>query len=127
ILQYRERMPAQIGRHAIDRRDAHVTGRCYDMYERHFFRHDPLQAMAGALLEQPRLATGVTALHHRCEDIPDATWREQVFERTHLTGRLSFLYSPVQGLAIAVNFFRDQSSGGFTDQEITDFSELAPM
>lgn len=103
---------------------ANVTADCFDHYRRWFWREDEGTRLAH---QSDRRAGGLAALHFQAEDIPLSTWRSEIYDRAHLSGRLSFYYEPVAGSTFAMNLYRDRTHGGFGRGEIDRLLGVAPL
>jgi DNA-binding CsgD family transcriptional regulator len=110
------------GPHARD-----VTAECFAIYRRQYWRSDQATRIAQHLRRDAQADSPVTALHFQPGDIPVAAWRNEIYEREHLSDRLSFLYSPLPHTAFAINLYRDESLGRFQSAEIEELLAIAPL
>jgi len=102
-----------------------VTPDCFALYRKHFWREDAGTLLAQRFSEQ-QLA-GVAAMHVRADDIAVPAWREEIYVRAHLAGRLNFFYAPVAGRIFSVNLYRDRARGGFSDSEVGCLLDVASL
>ena len=102
-----------------------ITPDCFALYRQHFWRHDEGTRVAEHVRTTD--SSGVAAMHVRADDIHVPQWREEIYERARLAGRLSFFYSPARGRVFAVNLYRDRSRGGFSDAEIGRLLDVAGL
>jgi DNA-binding CsgD family transcriptional regulator len=100
-----------------------VTPDCFALYRQCFWREDDGTRVAQRLSEQS--LPGVAAMHVRADDIQVPAWREEIYERAHLAGRLTFFYSPVPGRTFSVNLYRDRAGGHFNDGEVGRLLDVA--
>jgi len=104
-----------------------VTAECFAIYRRRYWRSDQATCIAQHLRQETRAQAPVTALHFQPGDIPVAEWRNEIYEREHLSDRLSFLYSPLPHTAFAINLYRDDALGRFQAGEIERLLAVAPL
>jgi len=100
-----------------------VTPDCFSLYRQHFWRLDDGTRLAQRFSEQQ--PPGVAAMYVRADDIHVPAWREEIYERAHLAGRLNFFYCPVPGRTFSVNLYRDRASGGFAEAEVGRLLDVA--
>lgn len=101
-----------------------VTPECFRRYRHSFWREDEGTRIA----HQSRVrAGGLAALHFRAEDIHVPSWRSDIYDKAHLSGRLSFYYEAMAGATFAMNLYRDRSHGGFRAGEIDLLLGVAPL
>jgi DNA-binding CsgD family transcriptional regulator len=103
---------------------ANVTPDCFQHYRRWFWREDEGTRLAH---QSQRRGNGVAALHVQAEEIHVASWRSEIYDRAHLSARLSFYYEPVPGTTFSINLYRDRSHGGFGRDEINQLLGVAPL
>ncbi len=118
--------PVQAEGHATPRL-RNVTYECFAHYRQRFWRDDPATRIAHQLGRGDAPAMPVAALHVQADDIPDAGWRAEIYERALLSARLSLLYAPLPGSAWAINLYRHRSSGPFGPDEIDRVLAVAPL
>jgi DNA-binding CsgD family transcriptional regulator len=104
---------------------ANVTPDCFAHYRRYFWRHDDGTRVAHEVGEG-RLG-GLVAMHVQTADIRIASWRQEIYDRAHLAGRLSFYYAPVAGRTFAINLYRDRAQGDFGRAEIDRLLGVASL
>jgi len=102
-----------------------VTPDCFAHYRRFFWRQDDATRVAHEVGQ--RQLEGVSAMHVQADEIRFASWRQEIYERAHLAGRLSFLYSPVPHRTFSVNLYRDRSHGDFRPAEIESLLGVASL
>ncbi|TFZ02996.1 LuxR family transcriptional regulator [Ramlibacter henchirensis] len=103
---------------------ANVTPDCFQRYRQWFWREDEGTRLAH---QADRRGGGLAALHVQAEDIHVASWRSEIYDRAHLSARLSFFYEPVPGTTFSMNLYRDRSHGGFAADEIARLLAVAPL
>lgn len=127
MVEYDGDTPSQVEGHS-DRADLpNITGRCFKQYQTHFSRADEVTHLAPPIACASDPDAAVAIVFYDRAGIPDAGWRESIFVREHLTGRLSFLYSPLPQKAFAINLYRDEARGGFQPGEIEQLIGIAPI
>ncbi len=127
LVEYIDGVPSQVEGHAFSGRQGNITGECFSLYKRRFAQADDVTRLASRMRGEADAHAPVTALLYDVLDIPDAAWREQIFIGRQLTGRLSFLYSPLPRTVFALNLYRDLSNGSFHDQELTRLLGIGPI
>lgn len=118
--------PELVEGHAHGAHGRDVTAECFAIYRRSYWRSDQATQIAGHLC-QAGGAQPVTALHFHPGDIPVASWRNEIYEREHLSDRLSFIYAPLPHTAYAINLYRDEAQGRFGAAEIERLLAVAPL
>lgn len=103
-----------------------VTTECFEVYRRRFWRNDEATRIA-ARLQNDGHGAGLVALRLRASDVPVGAWRAEIYEREHLTDRLTFVYLPVPRHTYAINLYRDEAQGRFGHDEITRLLAAAPL
>lgn len=101
-----------------------VTPDCFQRYRRCFWREDEGTRLAH---QADRRGDGLAAMHVQAEEIHVASWRSEIYDRAHLSARLSFFYEPVPGSTFSINLYRDRSHGGFGAGEIDRLLGVAPL
>jgi DNA-binding CsgD family transcriptional regulator len=119
--------PNLVEGHARGTQARNVTAECFAIYRRRYWRSDQATHIAQHLRQETRAEAPVTALHFHPGDIPVAEWRNEIYEREHLSDRLSFLYSPLPRMAFAINLYRDETLGRFHAGEIERLLAVAPL
>lgn len=96
------------------------------VYARDFFRQDALQALIG---RYPASFEAPTLLVHRqrAEEIADAAYRAQCYDCIGIGERLSVLVRVSRSQSLAINLYRDSSSGAFADADVQAVIDLAPL
>jgi DNA-binding CsgD family transcriptional regulator len=102
-----------------------VTPDCFAHYRRYFWRHDEGTRVAHEVGQ--RRVDGLVAMHVLADDICITSWRQEIYDRAHLAGRLSFFYSPVAGRTFAINLYRDRAQGDFGRAEIERLLGVASL
>lgn len=103
---------------------ANVTPDCFQRYRRCFWREDEGTRLAH---QADRRGDGLAAMHVQAEEIHLASWRSEIYDRAHLSARLSFFYEPLPGATFSINLYRDRSHGGFGAGEIERLLGVAPL
>lgn len=145
LVEYADEGPTLREGHAHRPGVRNITGECWRLYRHRFFGYDEATRLAARLGEERGGRGGcgtseagaplpsqpqeppVLALHYRPQDIPVAGWRQEIYEREHLSDRLTFVYSPLPGTAYSINLYRDESLGGFGTPEIDRLMAAAPL
>ncbi|VWX61912.1 LuxR family transcriptional regulator [Burkholderiales bacterium 8X] len=128
LVEYVGGVPSQVAGHSNGRHH-NITGECFALYKKRFRRADELTRLAARMADDG-VGVGkgaVTAFLYDVADIPDADWREQIFLDRGLTGRLSFLYSPLPRTLFAINLYRDRDDGRFEEADLARLLGLAPI
>lgn len=127
LVEYTGSVPSQID--GCSHRDTrpNITAECFAHYKRHFSHLDEVTRLAEHVQREPKASAEVVVLHYGLADIPDSGWRQEIFEHSRLTGRLSLLYAPLAHTAFAINLYRDESLGGFAPGEIERVLVAAPI
>lgn len=120
--------PIQVAHAAKERQDHRdVTKECFERYRSSYFKRDPVIRLLKKMEANDQRCDGVSALHMSREDIPDNSWRRDIYERENLTDRLSFLFSPKPESLLAVNLYRNAKRGPFTTGELEVLLPIAPL
>ena len=96
------------------------------VYARDFYRKDALQGLIGrypASFEAPPVIVHRQSL----ADIDDADYRAQCYECIGIGDRVSILVRVGRSQSLAVNLYRDQTAGNFSDAEVDYLVALAPL
>jgi ATP/maltotriose-dependent transcriptional regulator MalT len=101
-----------------------VTPACFALYRERFWRQDEATRLAQHLGDE---SLPLVALHFAPADICVPSWRREIYERVQLEDRLSFLYSPLDGRAFAINLYRNRRHGPFASAEIQRLLAVAPL
>ena len=126
LVQYIDGVPSQVEGHAAGRHD-NITAECFSLYKKRFRHADDITRLAARMSAEALAPAPVTALLYDAADIPDPAWREQIFIGRQLTGRLSFLYSPVPRTIFAINLYRNRQNGKFEEADVARLLGLAPL
>jgi DNA-binding CsgD family transcriptional regulator len=128
LVEYRAGdLPRQLEGHSVSRRCQDTTARCFALYRGRFDRYDEATGLAKGLVREDPQEPHVDVLHYPQHDIPNREWRETIFERERLAGRVSFLFAGGADTAFAVNVYRDVDVGAFSGDEVRRFAEVAPV
>ena len=111
--------------HGLHARD--VTAECFAIYRRNYWRSDQATQIAQHLHNSQGDSRPVTALNFHPGDIPVAAWRDEIYDREHLSDRLSFIYAPLPHTAFAINLYRDDAMGTFQPAEIERLLAVATL
>ncbi|CAN7721463.1 helix-turn-helix transcriptional regulator [Variovorax paradoxus] len=126
LVEYIDGVPSQVEGHAMGRCD-NITAECFSLYKKRFRLADDMTRLAARMGGEALAHAPVTALLYDAADIPDPAWREQIFVGRQLTGRLSFLYSPVPRTIFAINLYRNRQNGQFAQADVAQLLGLAPL
>lgn len=119
--------PWQIEGRAATWRDRQTTLRCFALYRSRFYRYDEATALAAELRADDPEAPRVELLHYGQPDIPEPAWREEIFVRERLAGRVTLMFNTRGGQVLSLNLYRDQSAGEFSADEIDRLRGAAPL
>jgi DNA-binding CsgD family transcriptional regulator len=103
---------------------ANVTPACFALYRERFWRQDEATRLAQHLGDESQ---PLVALRFEPADICMPSWRREIYDRVSLEDRLSFLYSPLDGCAFAINLYRGHRHGPFASAEIEQLLAVAPL
>jgi DNA-binding CsgD family transcriptional regulator len=101
-----------------------VTPECFALYRERFWRQDEATRLAQHLGDE---SMPLVALRFKPVDIRMPSWRREIYDRVSLDDRLSFLYSPLDGRAFAINLYRGRRHGPFASAEIQRLLDVAPL
>ena len=96
------------------------------VYAKDFFRKDGLQRLIGcypASFEAPP----IVVFRQGLDDIDDEAYRAQCYECIGIVDRVSVLIRVGRSQSLAVNLYRDQSAGPYSDADIEAVIGLAPL
>ncbi|WP_382323645.1 helix-turn-helix transcriptional regulator [Hydrogenophaga sp. UC242_50] len=127
LVEYSGAVPSQVDGCTHGDHLPNITAECFACYKRQYSQLDEVTHLAGRVQQDVHPSPDVTVVHYGLEDIPDICWRQEIFEHSKLTGRLSFLYAPVARTAFAINLYRDVSCGPFAPMEIDRLTAIAPI
>lgn len=127
LVSHMEDPPALLEGHAFGPELRNVTGQCFDKYRRYFYVFDDAIRIAGRMRAEARENAEVTALRFRAGEIPDSAWRHRIYEREHLSDRLTLLFTPAPRTAFSINLYRSEAKGPFAAQEIERVLAVAPL
>ncbi len=102
-----------------------VVAHCFGIYRRHYYRRDAILPLAHQLTGRPG-REGVV-LHCRADQLPDAGWRADIYERERLTDRFTLMHAPVPDQVQVIHLYRDERQGCFLPQEVDRLLGLAPL
>lgn len=102
-----------------------VVAQCFGIYRRHYYRRDAILPLAHQLTGRPG-REGV-ALHCRADQLPDAGWRADIYERERLTDRFTLMHAPAPGQVQVIHLYRDERQGRFLPQEVERLLGMAPL
>lgn len=105
--------------------DRAVVAQCFGIYRRHYYRRDAILPLAHQLTGRPG-REGV-ALHCRADQLPDAGWRADIYERERLTDRFTLMHAPAPGQVQVIHLYRGERQGRFLPQEVERLLGLAPL
>lgn len=105
--------------------DDDVVSQCFAIYRRRYYRQDAMLPLAAALASQQ--ATGMSMLYCRADELPDAGWRSDIYERQRLADRFTLLHAPTPGLVQAIHVYRDDLLGPLKPDELERLLGLAPL
>ena len=101
-----------------------VTPACFALYRERFWRQDEATRLAQHLGDE---SLPLVALRFAPADICVPSWRREIYDRVCLEDRLSFLYSPLDGRAFAINLYRGRRHGPFASHEVERLLAVAPL
>ncbi len=96
------------------------------VYAKDFFRMDGLQRLIGcypASFEAPP----IVVFRQGVDDIEDAAYRAQCYECIGIIDRVSILVRVGRSQSLAVNLYRDQAAGPYSDADLEFLIGLAPL
>lgn len=102
-----------------------VVAQCFGIYRRLYYRRDAILPLAHQLTGH--LGREGLALHCRADQLPDAGWRTDIYERQRLTDRFTLMHTPVPNQVQVIHLYRDERQGCFVPQEIDRLLGLAPL
>jgi len=126
LVEYIDGVPSQVEGHAAGRHH-NITAECFALYKKRFRRADDITRLATRMSAEAPSDAPVTAMLYDLADIPDPAWREQIFVDRKLTGRLSFLYTPVPRTVFAIHLYRNRQNGSFGESDVARLLGLAPL
>ncbi|PMS34059.1 helix-turn-helix transcriptional regulator [Paraburkholderia rhynchosiae] len=96
-----------------------------DAYAKRFYALDGNQTIVSAASSQK---SSVVLLHQQTsEDVLHEDYRAACYHRPNVSGRLSLLLQPSQGVWLSVNLYRDRRHGHFHQNEIALIEAYAPL
>lgn len=102
-----------------------VVAHCFGIYRRHYYRRDAILPLAHQLTG--RSGRDGLALHCRADELPDAGWRADIYERERLTDRFTLMHAPAPDQVQVIHLYRDERQGRFKPQEVQQLLCLAPL
>lgn len=127
LVEYADAVPSQVDGCTHRPTLPNITAQCFARYKRQYSQFDEVTRLAGRIQREVTGNADVTVLHYPVNDIPDIRWRQEIFESSRLTGRVSLLYAPVARSAFALNLYRDESFGPFGAGEVELLAGIAPL
>lgn len=127
LVEYAGPSPSQVDGRTHGAKLPDITGPCFSRYKSRYHQLDEVTRLAERVQQDTGACNEVTVLHYRLADFPDANWRREIFEQSHLTGRVSLLYAPLAHTSFAINLYRDEASGGFEQAEVDTLIAIAPI
>jgi DNA-binding CsgD family transcriptional regulator len=127
LMQYDDGTPTLVDSLSRSPEAAHVTVDCFALYRRHFYGLDAMTPLAGRLRSETRPDAPLIALRQGIQDVPNAAWRETIYDRAQLCDRLTLLYAPAPRTAFAINLYRSSASGGYGPEELERVLDVAPL
>jgi len=127
LVSHVQETPALLEGHAFGSAVRNVTGICFEQYRRHFYVFDDAIRIAQGMRAQTGASDEVMALRFKAGDIPDSGWRHRIYERQHLSDRLTLLFTPAPRTAFSINLYRSNATGYFGPEEIERVLAVAPL
>jgi DNA-binding CsgD family transcriptional regulator len=106
---------------AIDR-GKNLARRTATKYIRDYWEFDPANKI---LQDEPRFGSGAT-IRLRYEEIENTSYRRDCYRLVHLVDRFSIVKAQGNDL-VRLNFYRDNTRGRFSDDELKPLSRLANL
>jgi DNA-binding CsgD family transcriptional regulator len=125
LVRIRSDRPELVEGSASRPQERPVVAQCFGIYRRHYYRRDAILPLAHQLTGRPG-REGV-ALHCRADQLPDAGWRADIYERERLTDRFTLMHAPAPGQVQVIHLYRDERQGRFLPQEVECLLGLAPL
>jgi DNA-binding CsgD family transcriptional regulator len=125
LVRIRSDRPELVEGSASRPQERAVVAQCFGIYRRHYYRRDAILPLAHQLTGRPG-REGV-ALHCRADELPDAGWRADIYERERLTDRFTLMHAPAPGQVQVIHLYRDERQGRFLQQEVECLLGLAPL
>ncbi len=125
LVRLRSDRPELVEGSASRPQERAVVAQCFGIYRRHYYRRDAILPLAHQLTGRPG-REGV-ALHCRADQLPDAGWRADIYERERLTDRFTLMHVPAPGQVQVIHLYRDERQGRFLPQEVERLLGLAPL
>ncbi len=127
LVEYADVVPSQVDGCTHRPNLPNITAQCFARYKRQYSQFDEVTRLAGHVQREVAGNGSVTVVHYAVNDIPDIRWRQEIFESSRLTGRVTLLYAPVARTAYALNLYRDESFGPFGSDEVVLLAGIAPL
>jgi DNA-binding CsgD family transcriptional regulator len=127
-VQIRRDQPELVEGSASRPQERAVVANCFRIYRRHYYRRDTILPLARQLgSRSAREVREGVALHCRADELPDAGWRTDIYERERLTDRFTLLHAPAPDQVQAIHLYRDERQGRFLPHEVQQLLCLAPL
>lgn len=125
VVRIRRDRPELVEGSASRPQERSVVARCFGIYRRHYYRRDAILPLAHQL--SGRTGREGLALHCRADELPDAGWRTDIYERERLTDRFTLMHAPAPDQVQAIHLYRDERQGRFNPLEVQQLLCLAPL
>lgn len=125
LVRVRRDAPELVEGCACRPQDDAVVSQCFAIYRRRYYRQDAMLPLAAELASQR--SSGMAVLHCRADELPDAGWRSDIYERERLADRFTLLHAPTAGQVQAIHVYRDDRLGPLQPDEIDRLLGLAPL
>jgi len=101
-----------------------ISRQCFAIYRERFWRRDECTQVAQHMRSPD---SPISVLRFKPGEADAPCWRSDVYRRMQLEDRLSFIYSPVPGVAYGINLYRGRRHGPFGAAEIERLLRVAPL
>lgn len=125
LVRLRRDQPELLEGSASRPQERPVVAHCFGIYRRHYYRRDAILPLAQQLIGH-RAREGL-ALHCRADELPDAGWRADIYERERLTDRFTLMHAPAPDQVQVIHLYRDERQGRFLPHEVQQLLGLAPL
>ncbi len=125
LVEFRHDVPELVEGSAEHAHGRDVVAECFAIYRRSYFQSDAVMPLANRVGGQP--SNQVAALHCHANELPVAGWRNDIYVRERLTGRLSLLHAPAPGAVFGIHLYRDERQGVFQPAHIEQLLAVAPL
>jgi DNA-binding CsgD family transcriptional regulator len=96
-----------------------------DAYAKRFYALDGNQTIVSAT--NPQKSSTVLLHQQTSEDVLHEDYRNACYHQPDVSGRISLLLQPSQGIWLSVNFYRDRKRGHFHQSDIAKIEAYAPL